>query len=301
MTNCTNCSSSVNWSSVFPCTQRFPYNCPVTVTVIIIFALGFVGNLVVVITMIRRELKHSKTFQMSICVLAISDLLSLLCNIGQELVFYPNIDYFEETIGFSNTFCLTSFIIFYTPYLWSSWNVVFMAYERYVLVTDAFKYITTHTGKLVLIRSVIGLLVLLVINTTYAIIMSQTKECPSYIMDTDYYSFISIPVTFTALIALVILHCAKLWKIKRCSMKRNQIPFRQMTSRMTKVVYVIVTVYILSQIPYVIYDILNFCETRNLIIVWPEENYNILLSIGVITFSINYAINPFLYSLVQFS
>lgn len=277
-----------------PCTVNFPYECPVTVIVLLIVLLGIIGNTAVLVAMKRQRL-YKKTSHMCILILALSDILALLVNIAREFVFYPNIDYFDAVYGFPEAFCIVFFVLVYSPYIFSSVNVVFMAYERYVLVTNPLVYHETHTAQRAACRALIALIVILIINLIYAIIMSDRSECPDYLLHSEYYAFISVPLIVFSSFLLMFFHCVKMVKLSKSqSMKERYTINMRKYSRMTKIVYIIVIIYILSQIPYVVYDIVSTCETFELI-EWSEENYETILEVGIVIFPVNYAVNPFIY------
>ncbi|XP_062601607.1 melanopsin-A-like [Saccostrea cucullata] len=278
----------------FPCTENFPYRCPTSVVTLLVFLLGIIGNTAVIVIMKRKRL-FRKTSHMCILILAINDSWSLLCNITREFVLYPNLDYFRLKFGFFEPFCVIFFVLFYTPYLCSSINIVFMAYERYILVTNPLEYMKTHTTKRAVFRALIAFITFLIINTSYAIVMSETSKCPDYLFYSEYYAFISVPFIVLSSVLLLLFHCLKIVKLSKLQiLGTKHLRNAQSHWRMTKIVYVIVIIYILSQIPYVVYDIISTCDTFGLF-VWPEKNYAILLEYGIVIFLMNYAVNPFIY------
>nr|XP_022333640.1 neuromedin-U receptor 2-like [Crassostrea virginica] len=278
----------------FPCSSEFPYNCPVTCCALTIVFSGTVGNIAVVASMIRRKL-YKKTSHTCILVLALTDLLSLLLYATRECLYFPNEDYFLQNFGLSDGFCVMFFVSNNTPYLGSCWNVVFLAYERYVLVTNPLVYMEKHTYRIVLIRAVVAFILMAAFNVCYSVIMTRMSKCPGFILHPSFYAFISVPTILSALFLLLYFHCAKIRKLHRInSVEGRHIRNLHNLSNMTRTVYVIVLVFIVSQIPYLIFDVISIYESFEYVI-WPEEYYDVILHVSIIVFSINYAINPFIY------
>lgn len=290
-------TSEENKSSVtfiLPCSPDFPYSCPITVIALSIVLVGTVGNLAVIGTLIRQKL-YKKTSHMCILILALTDLLSLLLNATRECLYFPNEDYFIQTYGLSDRFCIAFFVANNTPYLGSCWNVVFLAYERFVLVTNPLVYMESHTYRYAAIRGFVTLVILTIINFCYSLIMTELSKCPGFILHPSYYAFISVPTIVFALFLLLYFHCAKIRKLKRInSLEGRHVRNMPNLSNMTGTVYVIVIVFIVSQIPYLIFDVISIYESF-VYVSWPLEYYDIILHVSIIVFLINYSINPFIY------
>lgn len=283
-----------NPNFIYPCSPDYSYNCPVTVLALTITLLGVVGNLAVIITMVRQR-RYRVTSHSCILVLAVNDLVSLLCNTSRECIYFPNQSYFVHTYGASSTFCITFFVVNYTPYQCSCWNVVFLAYERYVLMTRPLVYMHTHTPKLVIIRALVAFTITTLINLCYSIVMTNLSKCPEFILHPSYYALISVPSIFTSFVFLVFFHFSKVSKIRKMKLLEGRhTQIRKKFSRMTNIVYVIVIIYILSQIPYLLFDVVTTYETFTFKI-WSLETFDIVLHVGIVVFLLNYAVNPFVY------
>lgn len=290
-------TSKENESSVtfiLPCSPDFPYKCSITVIALSIVFVGTVGNLAVIGTLIRQKL-YKKTSHMCILILALTDLFSLLLNATRECLYFPNEDYFIQTFGLSDHFCIAFFVADNTPYLGSCWNVVYLAYERFVLVTKPLIYMESHTYRYAVLRALVTFVILTVVNFCYSLIMTELSRCPGFILHPPYYAFISVPTIVFALFLLFYFHCTKIRKLKRInSLKGRHVRNMQSLSNMTRTVYVIVIVFIVSQIPYLIFDVISIYESF-VYVFWPLEYYDIILHVGLIVFLINYSINPFIY------
>jgi hypothetical protein len=281
---------------ILPCSPNFPYSCPVAVTAIVIALLGIIGNIAVVVSIVRQNL-HRKTAHMSIMVLAVTDLLCLIVIIVREIVYFPNDYYLVDKYGFSVGFCIGFFVWNNTPYLSSCWNVVFLAYERYVLVTKPMVYMVSHTAKFLVIRAVATFLLVTIVNLVYAILIVQNgiSQCPEFVLQPKHYGFVTVPIIFASVILLIFFHCSKVSKLKvRTSFEGRHSRNIQRIPHMTTTVYLIVIIYIVSQIPYLIFDVMSILESVKLID-WPFEFDNILLQISIVVFLTNFAINPFIY------
>ncbi|XP_056006911.1 neuropeptide Y receptor type 6-like [Ostrea edulis] len=284
-------------SFVFPCSPDFPYLCPVAIIAIVISTLGIIGNIAVIASMVKEKL-YRKTSHMSILVLAVIDVLCLFVIITRECIYFPNEFYFVEKFGFSNTFCITFFVFNNTPYLSSCWNVVFLAYERYVLVTNPLVYINNHTPKVVVIRALVAFILVIVVNVAYALItvvMTGISKCPDFVLMPLHYGFVTLPMISASLFSLIFFHCSKVSKLRNSTrFKGRHTRNEQQFPHMTTIVYVIVIIFIVSQIPYLMFDVISIFEHFELI-TWPYEYLDILLHVSIIVFLINYASNPFIY------
>jgi hypothetical protein len=269
----------------------------VAVIAIVIATLGITGNIAVIVSLIRKKL-YRKTSHMSILVLAVTDVLCLLVIIIRECVYFPNEFYIVEKFGFSNAFCIALFVFNNTPYLSSCWNVVFLAYERYVLVTNPLVYINVHTPKVVVIRALVAFALVTIVNLVYALITvvaTGIGKCPDFVLLPLHYGFVTFPMISTALFSLIFFHCSKVSKLRKSTqLKGRHARNEQRFPHMTTIVYIIVIIFIVSQIPYLIFDVISIFEHFELM-AWPFEYLDILLHISIIVFLINYASNPFIY------
>ncbi|XP_011431839.3 C-C chemokine receptor type 7 [Magallana gigas] len=287
-------SSNYTW----PCSYRFPYLCSVSISAICIAVIGILGNLAVIVSLIRGKL-YKKSSHMSILVLAITDIMFLVVFIIQEFIYFPNEFYLKRF--FSAELCVIIFVMINTPCLSSSLNIIYLAYERYVLVTNPFVYMDKHTPRTVVIRAVITFIILAIVNLAYAIIMTDLSRCPDFILIPTYYGFITVPIIGISFMSLVFFHCSKVYKIRKLSNVQGRHTKRtKQFLHMTKIVYIIVITFILSQIPYLIFDVVSIFESFDNNI-WPEEYYDVILHIGIVACLVNYASNPFIYWITPLS
>lgn len=281
-------------SFAWPCAPEFPYQCPVAVCAICIALIGIVGNAAVIVSMIKEKL-YNKTSHMSILVLAVTDILCLIEFTIREFIYFPNEFYIIEKGVFTDELCVIIFVLINTPHLCSCWNVMFLAYERYILVTNPFVYIAKHTPKIVVVRAIITFVMMAIIHIVYATIMTNLSRCPDFVMHPKYYGLITIPTVALSMFSLTFFHCSKVYKIKNLSNKEGRHSrYSSQFSHMTKIVYIIVIIFILSQIPYLIFDMLPIFESLSNTSL-PEEYFEVILHIGIVAFLINYASNPFIY------
>lgn len=103
-------SSNYTW----PCSYRFPYLCSVSISAICIAVIGILGNLAVIVSLIRGKL-YKKSSHMSILVLAITDIMFLVVFIIQEFIYFPNEFYLKRF--FSAELCVIIFVMINTPML----------------------------------------------------------------------------------------------------------------------------------------------------------------------------------------
>nr|XP_022328642.1 somatostatin receptor type 5-like [Crassostrea virginica]XP_022328651.1 somatostatin receptor type 5-like [Crassostrea virginica] len=281
-------------SFVLPCSDEFPYHCSVAISALCIALVGIIGNLTVIGSMIREKL-YKKTSHMSILVLAVTDILCLLVFSAREFIYFPNEFYFIKNYTFSGAACVAIFVLNNTPYLSSCWNVMYLAYERYVLVTNPFIYMDKHTPTIVVIRAVVTFIMIGLLNLGYAVIMVNLSQCPDFILIPVYYGFVTVPIIGISLFSLVFFHCSKVYKLKKLSnVEGRHSQNTKQYPHMTRIVYTIVIIFILSQIPYLIFDVVSIYESfdNNL---WPMEYYDVILNIGIVAFLLNYSSNPFIY------
>lgn len=289
-------SSDYTW----PCSDGFPYLCPVSISAICIAVIGILGNLAVIVSLIRGKL-YKKTSHMSILVLAITDIMCLVVFTIREFIYFPNEFYFMKKGVFSAELCVIIFVLNNTPYLSSCWNIMYLAYERYVLVTNPFVYMDKHTPRTVVIRAVITFVIVAIVNLAYAIIMTDLSRCPDFILIPTYYGFITVPIIGISFITLIFFHCSKVYKLKKLStVEGRHTKSTKQFPHMTKIVYIIVITFILSQIPYLIFDVVSIFESFDNNI-WPMEYYDVILNIGIVAFLVNYASNPFIYWITPLS
>jgi hypothetical protein len=266
-------------------------------TVLVIAAFGIVGNIVVMISMIRENL-YRKTLHMSILVLAVTDVLSLILIVLGDCVYLPNESYFVEIFDMSNGICIAFFVLYSTPFLSSCLNVVFLAYERYVLATKPLVYQSIHTPNIVVIRAFVAFVLVAAVNIVYALIavvVTGISKCPEFVTKPTLYGFVTFPLISAFWLTLIFFHSSKVSKLRKsASLKGRYTQNEKQLPNMTTVIYIIVIILIVSQIPYLVFDVFVILEYFELF-AWPSEFMDILLPISIIIFMINYASNPFIY------
>jgi hypothetical protein len=264
---------------------------------LVIATCGIVGNIAVIVSMIRKKL-YRKTLHMSILVLAVTDVMALIMIVLGDCFYLPNEAYFVKLFDITNTTCISFFVLNSTPFLSSCLNVVFLAYERYVLATKPLVYKSVHTPKIVVIRALVAFVLVAVLNLLYsliAVVATGISKCPEFVPKPSLYGFVTFPLISASLLSLIFFHSSKVSRLRKsASLKGRYARNEQQFPHMTTIVYVIVVIFIVSQIPYLVFDVFVILEYFELL-AWPSEFMDILLPISIVIFLINYASNPFIY------
>lgn len=253
--------------------------------------ISVTGNVATFCNILYRRMYKTVTFT-CILLLALSDLLSNSAMYLGMFIFFPNMyEYY-----FNIPLCILSFWAFFTPVLWSSGNLVVLAYERYSLITNPILFHTSHTSCRTLKTSIAILTIISMLNITYAVILSFYKACPDFLLIVYYFAYIAVPIYFLIIGMLLYLHCSKLIKLKRHRPLAVGATKMLRFSEMTTKVYLICLTFVFGQGPFIVNDILVLLTEHN--ILYPNEELTYLLyQIGTLAMLANYAANPFIYFL----
>jgi hypothetical protein len=227
---------------------------------------------------------------MCILLLALSDFLSVATVYMGMFIFYPNL----YTYYFNIPLCILFFGATFTPFMWSSGNLVVLAYERYSLITNPILYHISHTSCRAITKSVAILTVMSMLNITYAVIISYYKVCPDFLLNVYYFAYIAVPTYFLVTGMLLYFHCSKLIKMKRRPPLAVGAKKKRRFSEITTKVYLICLSFVLGYCPFIINDILVLLIEHN-VVDSNEDLTPLLYQIGTTTMLANYAANPFIY------
>lgn len=253
--------------------------------------ISIFGNAATITNVLRRRMYETGTY-VCILLLAMSDLLATVLVYISMFVLYPMM----YELYFNIPLCVLFFWIGFTSHFWSGSNLVLLAYERYSLITNPFRYQTFHTKCRAVKTSLLMLFILSVLCIVYAVVLSFTKSCPEFLLIMYYFAFIGVPFFFIITGMLLFLHCYKLIKMKKMPNLSLQTSNKKGFSELTTKVYLICITYVFSQIPFVINDLMVLFIQYG--VLGPSEMWtHVLYQIGTVSILVNYAINPFIYFL----
>ncbi|XP_061166807.1 olfactory receptor 51V1-like [Saccostrea echinata] len=258
---------------------------------ILLTSISLGGNIATFVHILYRRL-HKEVTYMCILLVALSDSLSSALVYISMFMLYPNLFKFY----FNIPLCVVFFWMTFTPFMWSSGNLVLLAYERYFLIINPLRYHSSHTSKRALKTSLVILFVMSLITISYAVALSFIKQCPNFLFVMYYFAFIGVPIVLIIIGMLVYLHCSKLMKLRTLPNISLRVIKRRQFSEMTFKVYLICITYAFGQMPFVINDIIVLL-TEYKVLVSTERITNILYQIGTVALLTNYAVNPFVYFL----
>lgn len=145
-----------------------------------------------------------------------------------------------------------------------------ISYSCSITVIVFLSYIVTTVGNLAMIGTFIRhrlykktllsefvTFVDLTVLNVYSFIMTELSKCPGFILHPPYYAIISVPTIVVALFLLFYFHCAKIRPLRRINYLDGRHVRNMQSLSMTMTIYVIVIVFIVSQIPYLIFDVIS--------------------------------------------
>ena len=247
-------------------------NVPLFVAVVLIFTLGFIGNIATICVISCWRKLHTPTFTMIAC-LAASDAFSLLSYMLHQ---YTNLSSFficKLPIFAFDTFLYCWYTLYYLGRFNAGMQLCVLACLRFTAIAHPLKFKTYCTCKAVIVMSFVGLVVSLIISV--AVCMSLTESKDYYAVSTVIYALnFIVPSSI-----FMVLHCLKLRALRRSPVLNSN-----SSLKMNVVVSIVLSVYIIS----------SASRMMSSILAWQYERYYFSVVVNL-SFLINCAINPFIY------
>lgn len=257
----------------------------------ILSLISIFGNVATITNILRRRMYKNGTY-LCILLVAMGDLLATIIVYVFMFILFPMM--FELYLNIP--LCVLFFWVGYTYHFWAGSNIVLLAFERYSLITNPFRYQTFHRKHRAVKISLLNLFILSVLCIAYAVVLSFIESCPEFFLIMYYFAFIGVPFFFIITGMLLFLHCYKLIKIKNMPNLSLQTSNKKGFSEMTTKIYLICLSFVFSRIPFVINDFMVLFIQFGLL--GPSEMWtHLLYQIGTVFILANYAINPFIYFL----
>lgn len=274
------------------CHYKLWYMCGIFILTLVNLTVGTVANCILCFKIIKERSYHTTTFT-CIFILALSDIgacISLTAaslDLNSRTIYATSISEIFEAVDRS------VFFVMATAVIWSNENTVLFAIERYSLMKNPIKYARFQTPKRIVRKSLFCLLMTLALNIC---VISIAVQLICKRMDLEclmpYFGALGILFWVTTLILLVVIHRAKIRRLRKTNMG-SDVHIHRLTSRMTKSIYAILVNYFISNGPFLVIDILKFLElfcTINWIVNGP-----LLFNICFFFNSIKFTANPFIY------
>ena len=276
----------------YPCGNDHYYNCAVFVVSSLIFVAGVAGNYIVIYHLsTKKEFKNNTTFA-CINLLAISDLMSLTVSYWEEMLAGY---YFWDVMGLNNVQCTLYVIVGVSPFLLSCYSVSMLALVRYHVVVHPLKVSKLKIRKYIVVLYIIATIVISSVIAVIGRVSLETMTCYDVIYDNGNLAYIIPPTVIGTIAFLLILHILKVRQLRRSlSARTNNV--RSSIRKINIVIYVIMSLFIVCQTPYIVYDFAEVLEENSEFnIVFSEQFIKILLSIGIVFHLLNHAVNPYVY------
>ena len=252
---------------------RFSDDVPYYMAVVLIFTLGFIGNIVTVCVISCWTKLHTPTFTMIAC-LAASDAYSLL---SYTLHFYTNVAFFITCKLRTYAFLYCCLALFCLGRLNAGMQLCVLASLRFTAIVHPLKFKTYCTCKTVIVMSFVGSVIMLIVSVVYVVLSSYKIEVNegTCAVDTVIYAvnFIVPSSIFT------VLHCLKLRALRQSPTLNNN-----SSLKMNVVVSFVLSIYAISSASMMLSCIIEMQYTV----------YSLLFVVNL-SFLINCAINPFIY------
>ena len=276
----------------YPCGPDHYYNCAVFVVSSLIFVAGVMGNCIVIYHLsMKREFQKNTTF-VCINLLAISDLMSLAVSYWEEML----ADYFFwDAIDLNVVQCMLYVIVGVSPFLLSCYSVSMLALVRYQVVVHPLKVSKLKIRKFIIILYIVAATVISTVIAVVGRVSLETMDCYDVIYDNGNLAYITAPTVVGTIAFLLILHVLKVRQLRRSlSARTNSV--RSSIRKINIVIYIIMSLFIICQTPYIMYDFVEVLEEHSeLNIKFSEQFIKILLSVGIVFYLLNNAANPYVY------
>ena len=250
-------------------------NVPVFVAVVLIFTLGFIGNIMTVAIISCWRKLHTPTFTMIAC-LATSDAYSLLSYTLQAYTNLLSLITCIIPIFAEDAFSYCWYTIYYLGRFNAGMQLCILACLRFTAIAHPLKFKTYCTCKAVLIMSFVGSVVSLIISVVCTVFFIDLID------NEDYYALITVIYALNFIVPssiFMVLHCLKLRALRRSPVLNSN-----SSLKMNVVVSIVLSIYVIS----------SASRMMSSILVWQYDIY--IFSVVVkISFLINCAINPFIY------
>ena len=252
-------------------------NVPYYVAVVLIFTLGFIGNIVTVCVISCWSKLHTPTFTMIAC-LAASDAYSLMSYMLQQYTNLLQITFCTlRKNGHAVAFVYCWFTLFYLGRLNAGMQLCVLACLRFTAIVYPLKFKTYCTCKAVIVMSIGGSIIILFISVAFIVLNWALFDInvSNYAVNTVIFAlnFIVPSSIFT------VLHCLKLRALRRSpALNSNS------SLKMNVVVSIMLSIYVISSASMMMHYILVL-----------QYGIHVLSFVARLSFVISCAINPFIY------
>jgi hypothetical protein len=246
---------------------------PILALLFVISSIGLVGNLITIGIIICMQPFHKPTF-MVIGTVAVADFFSVLQYICHLMV--ASID-----MTLANDYGKLFMTLVYITAHASAAHVVLLFGLRYYLIAKPI--LGMKVGKRnVIIASILMWILSVVFGLAYYLARFKVDESDIGIVVLIFRGYlIVVPCLF-----MTVLHLQKIYKLKRSF---NSFRISNDIKRMSKMILIIIMVYIVAAIIFPITFALNFFQVHS------ERDSKVIQICGRVTWLVNLSINPIIY------
>ncbi|KAM9779715.1 somatostatin receptor type 5-like [Neosynchiropus ocellatus] len=280
-----------NMSSVEP----LPFNVVTAVIYIVVFIVGILGNSLAIIVMLRYA-KMKTVTNIFILNLALADELYILgipfLGTNSSLSYWPYGNFFckvcmtaDAMSQFTSTFCLTA-----------------MSIDRYLAVVHPIRSANWRKPQVVKVFSamiwIVSFLVVLPVSM-YSHVQEELNTCnlswppPENTWAIAFILYTSILGFFAPLIVISICYLLIVVRVRSAGVRAGITKRRKSERKVTRMVVIIVLVFILCWLPFYVTNIVN------LFYIIPENNATaaVYFTLVILTY-VNSCANPILYGML---
>lgn len=255
----------------------------------LIFLFGFIGNLITASKVIIEKKLH-KPVPVCISCLAIADLLTLCFQYARVPLSHCRI---EVSISTRETFLNLTAIMVHS----SAMHIILLVLIRYGLIVHPFTMKYWLTSGKVVIASLLFWLLSLAIGLLYGLYNRQY-----YLGNIDEHTDAIVQLTIALYILIVpICFFASLYVVEMKVMRKSLLPEKSFyIKKISKMISLIMVLYIAFLAPYVIADSLRLLYMKEILSMDQrrfETMKNVMFNLARVFILLNYSINPFVYFL----
>ena len=291
LTNVTSANTTTDQgSSRSWCGASKTYHCAVFFICSCIFGAGLLGNCVSIFFLTTKKRYRKNATFVSINLLCMCDALALTLTYSSDM-FAAEDDW--DDVHFTPLQCSVVIAFGLLPFLLSCYSVAVLALVRYNLVAYPLKESKLRSRKFIIFLHIAGALVITLAMGGVGRLSLENMTCYEALNSNGYFAFTHPPIILGTIAFLITLHALKVRRLRLClSAKTNSI--KASIRRINIIIYMIMCMFIVCQLPYVVFDVLQLLNRFGVLEI-SNEFFIILHNVGTVFYTINHAVNPYIY------
>ena len=266
------------------------YHCATFVLCSIIVVAGCIGNLLTVCILTAKERFRKQTTFICINFLAVSDLISLSLTYYSDM--FSSSDDFDLG-AFSDFECILFMVVGLTPFLVSLYALALLALVRYHVISYPLSVSRLKSRRFIIIVYGTGIVALSSAMAVMGRVSLDSMTCYDALNNNGNLAFTHPPAILGTIALLLVLHALKVKRL-RSSISARTYNMKASIRRINIVIYIVMGLFIVCQMPYIIHDVLNLLHVY-VMNVMTDLITKTLHNVGIVFYLLNHSVNPYIY------